>query len=80
MQESLNKNFNHLKIHTQYSICEGAVKIEELKDFCKNNKIQSVGISDTINLSGALDFSENISKSGSQPIIGTQIFLNSRTF
>ena len=43
MQESLNKNFNHLKIHTQYSICEGAVKIEELKDFCKNNIIQSVG-------------------------------------
>ena len=74
MQDSQNKNFNHLKIHTQYSICEGAVKIEELKDFCKNNKIQSVGLSDTINLCGALDFSENISKSGSQPIIGTQIF------
>ncbi len=74
MQESENKNFNHLKIHTQYSICEGAVKIEELRDFCKNNKIQSVGMSDTINLCGALDFSENISKAGSQPIIGTQIF------
>ena len=74
MQESLNKNFNHLKIHTQYSICEGAVKIEELKDFCKNNIIQSVGLSDTVNLCGALDFSVNISKSGSQPIIGTQIF------
>ena len=74
MLESQSKNFNHLKIHTQYSICEGAVKIEELKDFCKNNKIQSVGLSDTVNLFGALDFSENISKSGSQPIIGTQIY------
>ena len=73
MQESLNKNFNHLKIHSQYSICEGAVKINELKDFCKNNKIQSVGLSDTVNLFGALEFSENISKSGTQPIIGTQI-------
>ena len=73
MQESTNKNFNHLKIHTQYSICEGAVKINELKDFCKDNKIQSVGLSDTTNLCGALEFSENISKSGTQPVIGTQI-------
>ena len=73
MQESEKKEFNHFKIHSQYSICEGAVKIEELKDFCKSNKIKSVGISDTKNLCGALEFSENISKSGTQPIIGTQI-------
>ena len=32
----LKKNqFNHLKIHSQYSICEGAVKIDDLKDFVK---------------------------------------------
>ena len=73
MQESKNKNFNHLKIHTQYSICEGAVKINKLKDYCKDNKIQSVGLSDTSNLCGALEFSEDIAKSGTQPIIGTQI-------
>ena len=73
MQESEKKEFNHFKIHSQYSICEGAVKIEELKDFCKSNKIKSVGTSDTKNLCGALEFSENISKSGTQPIIGTQI-------
>ena len=65
--------FTHFKIHTQYSICEGALKIEELKNFCKKNKIRSIGISDTANLSGALEFSENISKQGTQPIIGTQI-------
>ena len=33
MQESNNQKFNHLKIHTQYSICEGAIKIDDLKDF-----------------------------------------------
>ena len=33
MKESINKTFNHFKVHTQYSICEGAVKIEQLKDF-----------------------------------------------
>ena len=73
MFESNFKNFNHLKIHSQYSICEGAIKIVDLKDFCKEKKIQSVGISDSTNLCGALEFSENLSKVGSQPIIGTQI-------
>ncbi len=73
MQETNKQKFNHIKIHTQYSICEGAIKIEELKNFCKDNKINSVGLSDTSNLCGSLEFSENISKAGSQPIIGTQI-------
>ena len=58
MQES-NKNFNHFKIHTQYSICEGAIKIQDLKDFCKDNRISCLGLSDTSNLCGSLEFSEN---------------------
>ena len=73
MSEINNFKFNHLKIHTQYSICEGAIKIENLKNFCKENKIKSVGLSDTSNLCGALEFSESLSKVGTQPIIGTQI-------
>ena len=73
MSESLIQNFNHLKIHTQYSICEGAIKIDSLRDFSKENKIKSLGLSDTTNLCGALEFAEKISKVGTQPIIGTQI-------
>ncbi|MDC3082409.1 DNA polymerase III subunit alpha [Candidatus Pelagibacter sp.] len=73
MFQSKKKSFNQIKIHSQYSICEGALKIEDLKEYCKKNKIQSVGLSDTYNLSGALEFSENISSVGTQPIIGSQI-------
>ena len=73
MSESQFQNFNHLKIHSQYSICQGAVKIDDLKDFSKLNKIKSLGLCDTTNLCGALEFAEKISKVGSQPIIGTQI-------
>ena len=68
-----DKNFNNIKIHTQYSICEGAIKIDELAEYCKSNKIKSVGLSDSLNLCGALEFSEKLSKVGTQPIIGTQI-------
>ncbi len=80
MKESPKKIFNHFKIHTQYSICEGAVKIDQLKDFCKKNKIKSLGLSDTYNLSGALEFSENLSSVGTQPIIGTQILFKYKGF
>ena len=69
------RNFNNIKIHTQYSICEGAIKVDELAEYCKINKIKSLGLTDTFNLCGALEFSEKLSKVGTQPIIGTQINL-----
>ena len=66
-------HFTNLKIHSQYSICEGAVKIDELAEHCKSNKIKSIGLCDSLNLCGALEFAEKISKVGTQPIIGSQI-------
>ena len=73
-----NKNFNNIKVHTQYSICEGAIKIDELADYCKANKIKSLGLADSYNLCGALEFSEKLSKVGTQAIIGTQINLKAK--
>ena len=73
MLESNHKKFNHLKIHSQYSICEGALKIDELKERAKEFKISSLGLCDTSNLCGAVEFSDKLSKVGTQPIIGTQI-------
>ena len=69
------KVFNNIKIHTQYSICEGAIKIDDLAEHCKKNKIKSIGLADSFNLCGALEFSEKLSKIGTHPIIGTQINL-----
>ena len=73
MPESNYKNFNHLKIHSQYSICEGAIKIDDLKVHAKEFKIKTFGLCDTSNLCGAIEFSEKLSKAGTQSIIGTQI-------
>ena len=78
----VNKNeFIHLKIHSQYSICEGAVRIsdkdkDDLAKYCKENKIRAAGLCDSYNLCGALEFSETLAKSKTQPIIGTQINLS----
>ncbi len=71
--EKNETQFTNFKIHSQYSICEGAVKIDELAEHCKKNKIKAIGLCDSFNLCGALEFAEKISKAGTQPIIGSQI-------
>ena len=76
MDDVAKKEFTHLKIHTQYSICEGALRTSDLAKYCKLNKIKAVGLCDSNNLCGALEFSETIAKSKTQPIIGTQININ----
>ena len=77
MNEVITKEFNHIKIHTQYSICEGALRTADLAKYCKENKIRSVGLCDSNNLCGALEFSETIAKSKTQPIIGIQLNIKS---
>ena len=42
MSESVSQNFNHLKIHSQFSICEGAIKIDDLKDISKQKKLKAL--------------------------------------
>ena len=73
MNENNKKEFTHLKIHTQYSICEGALRTTDLAKYCKEKKIKAVGLCDTNNLCGALEFSETVAKSKTQPIFGSQI-------
>ena len=41
MNEVITKEFTHLKIHTQYSICEGALRTPDLAKYCKENKIKA---------------------------------------
>ncbi len=72
-EKNTSKEFIHLKIHTQYSICEGALRTNDLAKYCKEKKIKAIGLCDSSNLCGALEFSETIAKSKTQPIIGTQI-------
>ena len=73
MNPETSKDFTHLKIHTQYSICEGALKTVDLAKYCKLNQVKAIGLCDSNNLCGALEFSETVAKSKTQPIIGTQI-------
>ena len=65
--------FIHLRVHTEYSLLEGAVKIKDLSGLCRDFGMPAVAVTDTNNLFAALEFSVNSSGSGIQPIIGCQI-------
>ena len=62
--------FVHLRVHSAYSLLEGALPIETLVQFASKDKMPALGISDTNNLFGALEFSEKCRAKGIQPIIG----------
>ncbi|MDX2222927.1 MAG: DNA polymerase III subunit alpha, partial [Rhodospirillaceae bacterium] len=65
--------FVHLRVHSAYSMAEGAIKIAKLADLCAAQSMPAVALTDTRNLFGALEFSQACVKAGVQPIIGCQI-------
>ncbi len=67
--------FIHLRVHTEYSLLEGAVTLKSLPGLAARAGMPAVAITDTNNLFGALEFSEAAAKAGVQPIIGCQMAL-----
>ena len=66
-------DFVHLTNKTEYSLSEGALPITRIAELCQSFSMPAVGISDNNNMFGALEFSEQISKVGVQPILGCNI-------
>ena len=71
----IHGNFVHLRVHSPYSLAEGAIRMREIVDLCIKQRMPAVAITDTCNLFGALEFSEIVRKAGIQPIIGCQVCL-----
>ena len=69
--------FIHLRVHTAYSLLEGALKIKDLSELLKKCHMPAVAMTDTGNLFGALEFSLSMAEQGIQPIIGCQFKLKS---
>jgi DNA polymerase-3 subunit alpha len=69
----IHADFVHLRVHTAYSLSEGALKIKPLVKLCDLWARPAVGPPDRGNLFGALEFSTSCADAGVQPIIGCQI-------
>ena len=65
--------FIHLRLHTEYSLLEGAVPVKKLIALCEKQSIPAVAVTDTNNMFAALEFSVTAKAAGIQPIVGCQI-------
>ena len=70
---SSHAEFVHLRVHSAYSLSEGAIRVKELPGLCRDNAMPAVAVTDTNNLFGAMEYSGALSASGVQPIVGCQL-------
>lgn len=67
-------DFVHLRVHSAYSLSEGAIKADKLAGLAAfSDNMPAVAITDTSNMFGTLEFTQYCTKSGVQPIIGCQL-------
>lgn len=71
-----HSDFVHLRVHSAYSLSEGAIKADKIPALARAAGMPAVAITDTSALFGALEFSQACVAKGVQPIIGCQIALS----
>jgi DNA polymerase-3 subunit alpha len=69
--------FVHLHLHSQYSLLDGAIKIDPLFARAKELGMPAVGLTDHGNLFGAVEFHEAAHRHGLQPILGCEVYIAS---
>lgn len=70
-----HSNFVHLHNHTDYSLLDGVLRIDDILKKAKEYKMSALAITDHGNMFGAIKFYENCLKSGIKPIIGCEVYV-----
>jgi DNA polymerase-3 subunit alpha len=65
----------HLHVHTQYSLLDGAIRINDLLEKCKEFGMEAVAVTDHGAMHGALEFYVKAKKAGIKPIIGCEFYI-----
>ncbi len=73
------KNFVHLHVHTEYSLLDGAGRVEGLVARAKELGMESVAITDHGVMYGVVDFYKQAKKHGIKPVIGCEVYVAPRT-
>ncbi len=68
-------DFVHLHLHTEYSLLDGAIKIDELLEQASLYKMPALAITDHGNIFGAIEFYRKAKKAGIKPIIGCEVYV-----
>ncbi|MBI4686134.1 MAG: DNA polymerase III subunit alpha [Nitrospirae bacterium] len=64
-----------LHVHTEYSLLDGALKIDELTQLASLYRMPAVAMTDHGNLFGAIEFYKKVAKAGLKPIIGCEVYV-----
>jgi len=67
--------FVHLHVHTQYSLLDGTIRLDNLFRKTKEYKMSAVAMTDHGNIFGAVDFYQHAKRYGIKPIIGCEIYV-----
>lgn len=70
-----HSDFVHLHLHTQYSLLDGAIRLEPLFKKADEYKMPSLAITDHGNMFGAIAFYQTAKKYGIKPIIGCEVYV-----
>lgn len=71
--EAPARPFVHLRVHSAYSLLEGALPVGKVVGHAVKDEAPAIAITDTNNLFGALEFAQKATKEGVQPIVGCQL-------
>ena len=72
---SQNSSFVHLHVHTEYSMLDGAARVEELVKEVARQEMPAIAITDHGNVFGAFEFNKQARKAGVKPIIGIEAYV-----
>ena len=73
------QNFVHLHVHTQYSLLDGAIRLDRLMQRCKDFEMSSVAITDHGTMFGVVEFYEKAVASQIKPVIGCECYVAPRS-
>ncbi|MBI5746045.1 MAG: DNA polymerase III subunit alpha [Nitrospirae bacterium] len=68
-------DFVHLHMHTQYSLLDGAIQIDQVLSEAKKYGMPALAITDHGNMFGAIDFYQKARSQGIKPIIGSEVYI-----
>ncbi|HOX15492.1 MAG TPA: DNA polymerase III subunit alpha, partial [Smithellaceae bacterium] len=74
-----HSNFVHLHVHTQYSLLDGMIRLDDLFKKAKEFAMPAMAITDHGNMFGAIDFYKQAYANGIKPIIGCELYVAPRS-
>ena len=71
----MTDSFTHLHVHTEFSMLDGAARLDEMVAKAVGDGQPAIGITDHGNMYGTLEFYKECQKQGIKPIIGTEAYM-----